>query len=80
MRFAKSKLWGKLLCCVKKLQAIKYKKTCQEKKQEQGSFTAKWQQSPDSLTTWCNDLKPVGTHQGELGNWRKLSHITVVDQ
>ena len=30
---------------------------------------AKWQQSPDSLTAWRNDLKPVGTHQGESGNW-----------
>ena len=70
----------KLLCCVKKLQAIKYKKTCQEKKWEQGSFAVKQQQSPDSLTTWRNNLRLVGTHQGESGNWGKLSHITVVDQ
>ena len=80
MCFAEAKLWGKPLCCVKKLQMIQYKKDLPRKKQEQGSFAAKRQQSPDSLTVWRNDLRLVGTHQGKPGNWGKLLHIMVADQ
>ena len=61
--FTKSKLWGKLLYCVKKLQVIKYKKTCQERKNKNKDHSQRNGNSP--LTHW--------PHGAMTWNW--LAHV-----